>query len=607
MPALPRTLAALALAAALPLAPASAAAPAPPAPVSTDPAWTVTNPYADVDWDSWGHYKASLHNHTTASDGTADAATMIETAYARGFHVFDLTDHDVLSPGWETSGALPAARVAELRAGTGRNGAPGMISLPLTTEQSRGQHATTMFTAHVNPAGATLEQTLAAVDAAGGISIVNHPGMYTGGWVGGADGLAAATDPATVARYEDLFTTHRSAVGLEVVNGAERWSHMDRATWDAILTRTMPARPVWAVASDDAHHPARVGTAWTVVLAPRLDAAAVRDALTAGTTYATATVAHRDLGHDFVAAGPAPTLARVTVDEDADTITLDAGATTRIEWFAGGAVVATGPAIDLDDHVGTVRSYVRAQLIGPGGITFTQPFATAGPDRTELFLLDPTGAATRALPLDATPADTVVLGDWDGDGLDTPAVRAAGTNIFRVSDAVDGSDPRDVAYGRPGDQVYVGDWDGNGTDTLGVRRETTFHLANTFAGGPADVVTAYGRAGDEVTIGRWTASPRDTPSVRRGTELHLKDDFTGGPADRVIAYGRLGDELLVGDWDGDGVQTPGIHRGTEFHLANTFAGGPADVVYTAGVRSDRALVGDTDGDGRDTVALLRAP
>ncbi len=38
---------------------------------------TITNPYAAVDWDTWGAYKAQLHCHTTASDGYLTIRTFL--------------------------------------------------------------------------------------------------------------------------------------------------------------------------------------------------------------------------------------------------------------------------------------------------------------------------------------------------------------------------------------------------------------------------------------------------------------------------------------------------------------------------------------------------
>ncbi|MDD9207877.1 hypothetical protein PU560_15585, partial [Georgenia sp. 10Sc9-8] len=60
-----------------------------------------------------------------------------------------------------------------------------------------------------------------------------------------------------------------------------------------------------------------------------------------------------------------------------------------------------------------------------------------------------------------------------------------------------------LTYGRHDDEVFVGDWDGDGTDTLAIRRGATFHVRNALDGGPADVAFTYGRAGDVVLVGDW--------------------------------------------------------------------------------------------------------
>ena len=39
--------------------------------------YTITNPYATVDWSTWGHYKANLHTHSTVSDGEDAFADVI--------------------------------------------------------------------------------------------------------------------------------------------------------------------------------------------------------------------------------------------------------------------------------------------------------------------------------------------------------------------------------------------------------------------------------------------------------------------------------------------------------------------------------------------------
>ncbi|MDD9205361.1 hypothetical protein PU560_02630, partial [Georgenia sp. 10Sc9-8] len=138
----------------------------------------------------------------------------------------------------------------------------------------------------------------------------------------------------------------------------------------------------------------------------------------------------------------------------------------------------------------------------------------------------------------------------------SPAIAKGGEvggsgNEYFLSDSFSAASNVDFRYGRAGDQVYVGDWDGDGEDTLAIRRGAEFHLTNSLEGGSADRVVTYGRASDTVLVGDWNGNGTDTFAVRRGNEYHVKNSLTGGSADRAFRYGRSPDTVLVGDWDGD--------------------------------------------------------
>ncbi|MCD8134180.1 MAG: hypothetical protein LUE19_10085, partial [Clostridiales bacterium] len=61
------------------------------------------------------------------------------------------------------------------------------------------------------------------------------------------------------------------------------------------------------------------------------------------------------------------------------------------------------------------------------------------------------------------------------------------------------------SYGRATDEVLVGDWDGDGVDTLAVRRNgNIYYFSNSISNPDADVtVVSYGRATDAVYVGTW--------------------------------------------------------------------------------------------------------
>lgn len=88
-----------------------------------------------------------------------------------------------------------------------------------------------------------------------------------------------------------------------------------------------------------------------------------------------------------------------------------------------------------------------------------------------------------------------------------------------------------MPYGRATDVVLVGDWDGNGTDTLAVRRGSYYHIKNSFNGGAAD---AYGRAADIVQVGGWDGDGDDTLGVHRANTYYLKNVISGGTADSAF-------------------------------------------------------------------------
>ena len=199
--------------------------------------------------------------------------------------------------------------------------------------------------------------------------------------------------------------------------------------------------------------------------------------------------------------------------------------------------------------------------------------------------------------------DGAVVGDWDGDGVDTVALRRGRT--FYVNNGHDGTADKVFSYGRPGDVVLVGDWDGDGVDTLAVRRGAEYHVKNSVSSGPADKVVVYGRAGDQVVVGDWDGDEADSFTVRRGPVYYVRNSISTGVAEKVVQYGRAGDTTLAGDWNGDGIDTLAVRRGVEYHIKNTISAGAADRVVHFGRPSDTVLVGDWNGDGVDSLGVRR--
>ncbi len=184
---------------------------------------------------------------------------------------------------------------------------------------------------------------------------------------------------------------------------------------------------------------------------------------------------------------------------------------------------------------------------------------------------------------------------WVGVDLARGAVRGdrivvrTGRDFRVVND--DGSSAQEFTYGAPTDTRFLlGDWDGNGTDTLAVRRGNTYYLRNTLTSGPADTIIGYGTAADTILVGDWDGNGTDTLAVRRGNTYFLRNTLTSGPADTIIGYGTAADTILVGDWDGNGTDTLAVIRDGAALLRDALTSGPATRTVL-GVGGDEVLIG----------------
>lgn len=190
--------------------------------------------------------------------------------------------------------------------------------------------------------------------------------------------------------------------------------------------------------------------------------------------------------------------------------------------------------------------------------------------------------------------------------ISTPVRPADTGNVFYVSNDWTSTQASSVfSYGRARDEVLVGDWNGDGTDTFAVRRGNMIYVKNSVDGGAADIAFSYGRVGDEILVGDFDGDGRDTFAVRRGSTYFVKNHIASGIADHVFAYGRAGDATILGDFDGDGRDTFAVRRGNTIYVKNSLGAGNADSVLTYGRVSDELYVGDWDGNGTDTPAVRR--
>jgi len=356
----------------------------------TLPSYRITSPYDGIDWEAYGQYKAALHTHTTRSDGANTLAQMIEEKYSQNFDIVAITDHNALNASWTTGlGRMTVERYEEIKATLGENGKwSGMLMISGANEQSRGEHMNSFFADFNNASGSSLQSNIATTEGMNGISFINHIGRYT--HASNPDRnirISVSNKQENITKYVGLFMQYPTCVGMEIINRRDLETYSDRILWDNILKEVIPAgtRNVWGFSNDDSHSSAsgENGNSYNMFVMPANTVENFRTAMTAGHFYPVALVSKLELGETFYGNKSSPPIIKsITVSGSSITITTEN--VTKIDWISdpveinetslGGVVVGTTTASTSTFDVTKVGSYIRANLMGPGGIAFTQPF-----------------------------------------------------------------------------------------------------------------------------------------------------------------------------------------------------------------------------------------
>jgi hypothetical protein len=312
----------------------------------------IHDPYAQVDWTTYQRHHGNFHTHTTQSDGKQSPASVIDHYHAIGHDVLALTDHNKNTWPWVAFGRDPH----EL----------GMVAVP-GNELSRHHHTLSLFCELETPT-TDHETGIQQIAQNDGISVLAHPGRY---W---QPNEGQVPDDVRMG-YVRLYKRYPSLIGMEVINQADRYPQ-DRALWDAVLTDLMPDRPVWGMANDDSHQVHHIGLNTTVLLLAEHNLPEVRKALENGRFYFTTVTSHPPDQRDR---RQIPVIEKIETDQQAGLIRIRATVEGRalpddaFRWItAGGQVVHVGPVVRLGETA--IDKYVRAELRGPGGTAYTQPF-----------------------------------------------------------------------------------------------------------------------------------------------------------------------------------------------------------------------------------------
>ncbi len=182
------------------------------------------------------------------------------------------------------------------------------------------------------------------------------------------------------------------------------------------------------------------------------------------------------------------------------------------------------------------------------------------------------------------PDWTPIVGDWNGDGVDTVGLYNPETATYFLNNALGGvGNVPAFNFGIPGWVPIIGDWNGDGIDTIGVvnPQTATFFLRNSNDVGTADITFNYGMPGWVPIAGDWNGDGIDTIGEFNPltASFFLRNSNTTGTGDIEFSYGGTGWIPLAGDWDGDNVDTIGVWdpQSAGFYLRNTNTAGSPDV------------------------------
>jgi hypothetical protein len=199
---------------------------------------------------------------------------------------------------------------------------------------------------------------------------------------------------------------------------------------------------------------------------------------------------------------------------------------------------------------------------------------------------------------------------------DTIGVYRAGTWLLNTAN--DSSAPDITAtFGSASWRPVVGDWNGDGVDTIGLYNTSTgvFNLRNSNSTGAAEIGLVLGNPNDTPLAGRW--DPTMTISgvgVFRPSNgiIYLKRTLTSGFSDYFMILGNPGDTGVAGDWDGEGYDGPGVFRPSQgrWYLSNN--GTASGIIVDDGFAdygpvndpNARPVVGDWNADGVSGIGML---
>ena len=154
------------------------------------------------------------------------------------------------------------------------------------------------------------------------------------------------------------------------------------------------------------------------------------------------------------------------------------------------------------------------------------------------------------------PGDLPIAGDFNNNGCDTVSIYRPSEARFYIINRLGqnggglGAADDSYLYGNHGDVPFMGDWNGDGIDTPGLRRNSNgfVYLRNSNTQGVADIAYFYGNAGDLVFAGDWNANGIDTLGLYRPSNgfIYLRNTNDTGVAHIAYEMGGPGHKPVAG-------------------------------------------------------------
>ena len=399
--------------------------------------YTIVNPYADVDFDTWQGYKTQLHCHTTASDAYQTIHEALEDYYDLDYDVVAITDHGTTNEAWNIAPQTIPIMRALRKERTGGNETP---IVPLTNDEYAAyvsgtkesdtrthengmldvyggnelNMATPFADCHLTCywcdygqgyAGVfgDYETPVSQVNAAGGVTMLAHVGEYVYIDKDSEDHAGQPVDEYYVNKFARIFLDNAgSCVGMGINSATDAHTRCDRILYDSILQKTIPNGVTpWAFCFSDSHSATSINDAYCICYMPENTNEALRNCMTNGQLFA---VSHYSNGielngmeemqgykdsdakfddESYWSSNATPLVTKVEVDEENDVIRVWGENFNSITWVSSGDVILrenniTDGYAELDLHSDDLLEdpymYVRFYITGDYGICYSQPF-----------------------------------------------------------------------------------------------------------------------------------------------------------------------------------------------------------------------------------------